>query len=64
MITSILKVSVYVEDQAAARAFWVDKLGFEAVLDIPMGPDGSWLEVAPPDGGTNLVLYPRKYMKG
>ncbi|OUN00737.1 MAG: hypothetical protein BAA02_04720 [Paenibacillaceae bacterium ZCTH02-B3] len=64
MITGILSVSVYVGDQAAARAFWVDKLGFEVIRDIPMGPDGSWLEVAPPGGGTKLVLYPRKYMKG
>lgn len=63
MITGIESVSVYVEDQNKAKAFWTEKIGFQVVKEIPMGPDGAWMEVAPPEGGTVLVLYPRAYMK-
>jgi predicted enzyme related to lactoylglutathione lyase len=63
MITNISSVSIYVEDQNRAKAFWVEQVGFRLVRDVPMGPDGSWMEVAPPGGGTVLVLYPRTYMK-
>lgn len=63
MIAAIASVSVYVEDQAKAKAFWVEQAGFRLEREIPMGPDGFWMEVAPPGGGTKLVLYPRHYMK-
>ena len=63
MIAKIATVSVYVEDQTKAKAFWVEKAGFKLIREIPMGPDGCWMEVAPAEGGTALVLYPRKYMK-
>ena len=34
-------------------------MGFEVLQDTPMGPEGGprWLEVAPPDRSTILVLF-------
>jgi predicted enzyme related to lactoylglutathione lyase len=63
MIANIASVSVYVADQARAKTFWLEKAGFRLVREIPMGPDGSWLEVEPAGGGAKLVIYPRTYMK-
>jgi catechol 2,3-dioxygenase-like lactoylglutathione lyase family enzyme len=51
--------SVMVDNQDAALAFYVGKLGFEVVHDIPMG-QFRWLTVASPEGveGMELVLEP------
>ena len=52
-------VSISVEDQATALAFYTDKLGFVKKCDIPMG-DVSWLTVVSPEDpdGTELALEP------
>ncbi|OCA84174.1 hypothetical protein A8F94_15750 [Bacillus sp. FJAT-27225] len=64
MIKQIATVAVYVEDQQKAKAFWSEKVGFDIVADHPMGPNASWLEVAPKGAESRLVIYPRSMMKG
>src|SRR3954451_770880 len=51
--------SVYVDDQRAALAFYVDVLGFTKHHDVPLGDD-SWLTVVSPEspGGPELLLEP------
>ncbi len=49
---------VPVADQDRAIAFYVDKLGFTVVADVPFGDSERWVEVAPPDGGAALALVP------
>ena len=63
MIKQIATVAVYVENQQKAKDFWVHKLGFEVIADHPMGPNASWLEVAPVGAETRLVIYPKTMMK-
>jgi catechol 2,3-dioxygenase-like lactoylglutathione lyase family enzyme len=55
----IALVSVSVEDQKAALAFYTDILGFVKKTDIPMG-NVSWLTVVSPENldGPELVLEP------
>jgi catechol 2,3-dioxygenase-like lactoylglutathione lyase family enzyme len=64
VITNISHMCVYVLDQDSAKAFYTEKLGFEARFDIVMG-DGfegggagfRWLTVGPPDQpGFQVVL--------
>lgn len=55
MFTRIHSTVVKVKDQDAARAFWVDKLGFEVRIDQIMG-SMRFLTVAPVGGATELVL--------
>jgi lactoylglutathione lyase len=50
-------VTISVTEQDIAKEFYVDRLGMEIRLDLPMGPDSRWLEVAPPGSQTSLVLY-------
>lgn len=64
MIKKIATVAVYVEDQRRAKTFWTEKAGFKVVAEHAMGPDASWLEVAPPGVESALVIYPRSMMKG
>ncbi|MFQ6321598.1 VOC family protein [Bacillus halotolerans] len=64
MIKQIGTVAVYVEDQQKAKQFWSEKVGFDIVADHPMGPNASWLEVAPTGAQTRLVIYPKAMMKG
>ena len=51
--------SVFVDDQAAALAFYTEVLGFEVAMDLPLGDD-RWLTVSSPDqpGGPQLLLEP------
>src|SRR5690348_879614 len=56
MIKRIKLASVWVNDQAAAYDFYVNKLGFEVKSDITM-PDGyRWLEVKPAGADTTLNI--------
>jgi lactoylglutathione lyase len=55
MITQINTVSVFVDDQDRARDFYTEKLGFEVLMDAPMG-QGRWLQLAPKGAQTSLVL--------
>jgi lactoylglutathione lyase len=64
MISHISTVAVYVQDQKAAKDFWQNKMGFEVRLNIPMGPSGNWLEVAPSGAQTCVVLFPKQMMPG
>ncbi len=52
------RVVVTVADTDRAIDFYVDKLGFEKVVDVPMGPDMRWVEVALNGRETNIALAP------
>ena len=49
-------VSIPVADPAAARAFYVDVLGFEVLRDNPMGPDQRWIQLAPAGSTASITL--------
>jgi catechol 2,3-dioxygenase-like lactoylglutathione lyase family enzyme len=46
MIQRLSHATIWVDDQDAAREFYVDKLGFEVRTDVKMG-DFRWLTVGP-----------------
>lgn len=63
MINKIGKITLYVNDQAAAKKFWTEKAGFVVRLEQPMGPGMTWLEVAPDsESSTTFVLYSKAAM--
>ncbi len=59
MISKVGTISIFVEDQDRAKAFYTEKLGMELRADTPMGPgaDARWLAVAPAGAETEIVLY-------
>jgi catechol 2,3-dioxygenase-like lactoylglutathione lyase family enzyme len=52
------RVCVTVADTDRAIDFYVDTLGFEKVVDIPMGPEMRWVEVALRGTPTTIALAP------
>ena len=52
-------ISMMVDDQSKALAFYTEVLGFEKMADLPVG-DYRWLNFTSPDGmhGVELVLEP------
>lgn len=60
MTMRIVFTSIFVPDQAAAKRFYTEVLGFRVKHDIPMGPGVSWLTVVSPDlpDGPEIVLEP------
>ena len=57
-LTKVGRVCVTVADTDRAIDFYVGTLGFEKVVDVPMGPDMRWVEVALPGHETTIALAP------
>ena len=55
-ISDVGTVAVTVSDQARSVRFYVERLGFEVRLDVPMGDGGRWVQVAPPGGRVPVSL--------
>ena len=49
-------IIIFVRDQERSLRFYVDKLGFRAVVDHRFEDGQRWIEVAPPDGNAHLGL--------
>src|SRR3954449_11307876 len=57
-LTQVGRVCVTVADTDRAIDFYVDTLGFEKVVDVPMGDAGRWVEVALRGTPTTIALAP------
>jgi catechol 2,3-dioxygenase-like lactoylglutathione lyase family enzyme len=57
-IQQVGRVCVTVSDTDRALEFYVGTLGFEKVVDVPMGPDMRWVEVAISGAETTIALAP------
>ena len=59
MISRVGTVSIFVEDQDRAKAFYTEKLGMELISDDELWPgaDSRWLAVTPAGAETQIVLY-------
>ena len=64
MINKVGKITIYVEDQEAAKTFWTETIGFVVKFEQEMAPGMKWLEVAPSEEEfTTFVLYNKSLMK-
>ena len=57
-INQVGRVCVTVADTDRALEFYADTLGFEKVVDVPMGEAGRWVEVAVAGTPTTIALAP------
>jgi catechol 2,3-dioxygenase-like lactoylglutathione lyase family enzyme len=57
-ISKVGRVCVTVADTDRALDFYVGKLGFEKVVDEPMGPGMRWVEVQVAGAETTIALAP------
>jgi catechol 2,3-dioxygenase-like lactoylglutathione lyase family enzyme len=57
-LTRVGRVCVTVADTDRAIDFYVGKLGFEKVVDVPMGEAMRWVEVALPGAETTIAIAP------
>ena len=57
-VHTVGRVCVTVADSDRAIDFYVGTLGFEKVVDEPMGPGMRWVEVALPGTKTTIALAP------
>jgi lactoylglutathione lyase len=55
-ISDVGGVAIPVSDQEKAVRFYVERLGFEVLLDVPMGGGGRWVQVAPTGGRVPIAL--------
>jgi len=57
-VTQVGRVCVTVADTDRALDFYVGKLGFEKVVDVPMGPGQRWVEVSVRGTPTTIAIAP------
>ena len=57
-LSKVGRVCVTITDTDRAIDFYVGKLGFEKVVDVPMSDAGRWVEVALPGAETTIALAP------
>ena len=57
-LTQVGRVCITVADTDRAIDFYVDSLGFEKVVDVPMSEAMRWVEVALPGTATTIALAP------
>jgi catechol 2,3-dioxygenase-like lactoylglutathione lyase family enzyme len=57
-LTQVGRVCVTVADTDRAIDFYTNTLGFQKVVDEPMGPDMRWVEVAVKGTPTTIALAP------
>ena len=57
-LTQVGRVCVTIADTDRAIDFYVGTLGFEKIVDEPMGPDMRWVEVRLPGSVTTIALAP------
>jgi catechol 2,3-dioxygenase-like lactoylglutathione lyase family enzyme len=57
-LTQVGRVCVTVADTDRAIDFYVDTLGFEKIVDVPMGPGMRWVEVSLRGTPTTIALAP------
>lgn len=50
-------ITIPVADQDRALAFYRDRLGFEVVVDQPMGEGQRWIKLRVPGAETGVVLF-------
>jgi lactoylglutathione lyase len=55
-VKKVLTVGVPVTDQDRALRFYVETLGFDERLDVPIGEGKRWIVVAPPEGTATIAL--------
>jgi catechol 2,3-dioxygenase-like lactoylglutathione lyase family enzyme len=57
-ISKVGRVCVTAADTDRALDFYVGKLGFEKVVDVPMGPGMRWVEVQVSGAETTIAIAP------
>jgi catechol 2,3-dioxygenase-like lactoylglutathione lyase family enzyme len=57
-LTRVGRVCIPIADPERALDFYVGVLGFQKVVDEPMGPDARWIEVQLPGTETTIALGP------
>ncbi|HAO6466633.1 TPA: VOC family protein [Listeria monocytogenes] len=60
MIEKIGQVMLYVENQAAVRDFWVEKLDFVVVSEEVVNGEIQWIEIAPTKGVETIFVLQNK----
>lgn len=62
MINKVGQIMLYVTNQDDAKAFWTEKVGFQVVSEEDNGQGFRWIEVAPKDAETSIILHNKEFV--
>ena len=57
MISCVKHVTIPVKNQDKALDFFLNKLGFHLICDVPFGDQQRWIELKIPGAETQVVLF-------
>ncbi|MCM3600920.1 VOC family protein [Robertmurraya korlensis] len=62
MINKVGQIMLYVTNQDEAKAFWTEKVGFQVVSEEDNGQGFRWIEVAPKNAETSIILHNKEFI--
>ncbi|MCA0149644.1 MULTISPECIES: VOC family protein [Rossellomorea] len=62
MMTKVGQIMLYVNNQDEAVQFWTEKMGFIVKAEEDNGQGMRWIEVAPKDAETSIVLHNKEFV--
>jgi lactoylglutathione lyase len=62
MMTKVGQIMLYVDNQDEAVQFWTEKMGFTVKAEEDNGQGMRWIEVAPKDAETSIVLHNKEFV--
>ncbi|MCA1060336.1 VOC family protein [Rossellomorea aquimaris] len=62
MINKVGQIMLYVNNQDEAVTFWTEKVGFVVKAEEDNGQGMRWIEVAPKDAETSIILHNKEFV--
>ncbi|WP_066051824.1 VOC family protein [Robertmurraya korlensis] len=62
MINKVGQIMLYVNNQDEAVSFWTEKVGFDVISEEDNGQGFRWIEVAPKDAETSIILHNKEFI--
>jgi len=63
MINKVGQIMLYVTNQDEAKDFWTEKVGFGVVSEEDNGQGFRWIEIAPKDAETSIILHNKEFIE-
>lgn len=53
----IAKITVYADNQIAAKEWWTEVFDLDLIVESPMGPNMIWTKVGDKTQDTSIIIY-------
>ncbi len=59
----VAKITLYADQQQEVKNWWIEKFGFELIMENQMGPNMTWIEIGNKSQDVSIIIYDRALMQ-